>query len=312
MNINETVMGFDSPDLLRQFLAAPKLSICIPAYNEERNIGSLLSQIIRQDIRSAIFQELIVDVSGSTDKTKAIVSDISSRYPMVKIIDIGKRDGIYNSLLRLIDESNGDYIVRIDADVTLRDGVIERLISPLRNGSIGITGCKVLVDTGKNRFVNMVVRTEYTIHNFVSCISPKTTNIQAFKRISDTLPKGFEIEDITLQNHILSKGYKALHVNEGSISISPPDSVRALVLQRIRSIDTQRHYAQKTGLHSPTQSIRLATRAIFSAILKREVNIYPLFVFLLIESAAHVYSYTKELLFGKSEYYVWEQVSGTK
>lgn len=305
-------MTSDSLQLLNQVVSVPKLSICIPAYNEERNIQTLLFQILKQDIHSAILQELIVDVSGSTDKTKAIVSDISNIYQIVKIIDIGKRDGLYNSLLRLIEESRGDYIVRIDADVTLRDGIIERLISPLKNKSIGITGCKILIDPGKNSFVNMIVRTEYTIHNYVSCISPKTTNIQAFKRISGTLPKGFEIDDIALQNYILSEGYNALHINEWSISIRPPDSVSALMLQRIRSIVQQRHYTHKTGIHPPTQSIKIVTRAIFNAILKREVDIYPLFVFLLVESSAHIYSKIKELLFGKAEYYVWDQVSGTK
>lgn len=305
-------MRFDSLQLPNQVVTVPKLSVCIPAYNEERNIRTLLLQILKQDIHTAILQELIVDVSGSTDKTKDIVLDINKVYPIVKVIDIGKRDGLYNSLLRLIDESKGDYIVRIDADVSLREGVIEKLIYPLKSNSIGITGCKILVDTGKNSFVNMIVRTEYTIHNYISCIYPKTTNIQAFKRTPGALPRGFEIEDITLQNHIISKGYKALHVVDGSITIRPPDSVRALILQRIRSIDTQRHYTQKTGLHSPTQSIMFATRAIFKAILNREVNIYPLLVFLLVESSAHIYSYFKELLFGKVKYYVWDQVPGTK
>ena len=312
MNINTTVMGLNSPELLSQYMATPKLSICIPAYNEEKNIEALLLQILKQNIHSALLQEVIVEVSGSTDKTKAIVTDISYKYPIVKIIDVGKRDGIYNSLLRLIDESKGDYIVRIDADVTLREGVIEKLIAPLANDLIGITGCKIVINNGRNSFVNKIVKTEYAIHNHVSCISPKTTNIQAFKRTSGTLPKGFEVEDITLQNHILSKGYRALHVDEELISISPPDSLKALILQRIRSINTQRHYAKRTGLHSPTQSIKLATRAIFNAILKHDVNMYPLFVFLLVESGAHVYSYTKELIFGNDEYYIWDQVPGTK
>ncbi len=290
----------------------PKLSVCIPAYNEERNIEKLLLNILKQDIHSALLLEIIVEVSGSTDKTKAIITDLSKKYPIVRIIDVGSRDGIYNSLLRLIDESKGDYIVRIDADVTLKEGVIERLIAPLSDRSIGITGCKILINSGRNKFVNMVTKTEYTIHNEVSCISPKTTNIQAFKRTSGTLPKGFEIEDITLQNHIISKGYKALYVDEGLISINPPDSIRALLLQRIRSINTQRHYAKETGLHSPTQSIKITGHAIFKTIIKRKVNIYALFVFLLIESSAHIYSYTKELFFGRSKYYTWDQVPGTK
>lgn len=295
-----------------QFNSVPKLSICIPAFNEERNIGCLLHEILLEDIHSAVLQEIIVELSGSTDKTKAIVSEISSEYPLVKIIDIGKRDGLYNSITRLIEESIGDYILRIDADVTLKKGAIEKLVVPLIDKSIGITGCNILINKGRNNFVYMLVKTEYTIHNYISCISPKTTNIQAFKRTSDSIPSGFEIEDITLQNHILSKGYRAMHVNEGLISINPPDSVKALFLQRIRSITTQRHYAKQTGLRSPTQSIKIAGNAILNAILKHDVNIFALFAFIAFESSAHLYSFAKEVFFGREEYYIWDQVSGTK
>jgi len=49
------------------------VSIGIPAYNEEANIGKLLSSLIKQKEAGFIIKEIIVVSDQSTDKTDEIV-----------------------------------------------------------------------------------------------------------------------------------------------------------------------------------------------------------------------------------------------
>lgn len=92
----------------------PKVSIIIPAYNEEVFIGKLLECILQVDIRSIGFErEVIVVDNGSHDRT----SEIVKRFAEVRLFRIetnkGKGDGV-----RLgVRKATGDYILIQDSDL---------------------------------------------------------------------------------------------------------------------------------------------------------------------------------------------------
>jgi glycosyltransferase involved in cell wall biosynthesis len=83
------------------------LSVVIPALNEERHVGSLLSDVLSQT-RSA--DEVIVVDAGSEDGTVSV----AERFPGVVLLG-GRR-------------ANGDVLVFLDADVRLPEGFFEGLL----------------------------------------------------------------------------------------------------------------------------------------------------------------------------------------
>lgn len=62
------------------------VSIGIPAYNEERNIGRLLTAILNQKTQSVNISQIVVVSSGSTDKTDFIVESFSKEDDRVVLI----------------------------------------------------------------------------------------------------------------------------------------------------------------------------------------------------------------------------------
>ncbi len=91
-----------------------KVSIVVPAYNEEAFIGKLLAVILEVDIRAIGFErEIIVVDNGSHDKT----SEIVRQFPEVQLLRIevnkGKGDGVRYG----ISQATGDYILIQDADL---------------------------------------------------------------------------------------------------------------------------------------------------------------------------------------------------
>lgn len=106
----------------------PKVSIVIPAYNEEAFIGKLLQVILDVDIRSIGFErEIIVVDNGSHDKT----SEIVARFPEVRLLRIevnkGKGDGVRHG----IQHASGDYILIQDADLEYDPHDYPALLRPL-------------------------------------------------------------------------------------------------------------------------------------------------------------------------------------
>lgn len=89
-----------------------KFSFIIPVYNCEQYIERCIDSIINQEISC---YEIIAINDGSTDRTLEILKQINERCPMLKIIN-QKNHGVSYARNVGLKESNGDYIIFIDAD----------------------------------------------------------------------------------------------------------------------------------------------------------------------------------------------------
>lgn len=92
----------------------PVLSIVIPAYNEERFIGTLLQQIKAVDLsRFALSKEIIVVDDCSKDRTAAIVE----AEPDVVLLRMPKNGGKGQAVRAGIARATGEYLIIQDADL---------------------------------------------------------------------------------------------------------------------------------------------------------------------------------------------------
>ena len=104
-----------------------ELSIVFPIHNEENNIRSLLSSWSYELVKNKIDYEFVLVEDGSTDKTKKIIKELESQYPIINLSQDEKRyytkavvDGIYNS--------NKEYILCTDSDNQIKvESLIENL-----------------------------------------------------------------------------------------------------------------------------------------------------------------------------------------
>lgn len=113
-----------------------KLTIGIPALNEEENIQELLLNLISQDQSNYKLEEIIVVSDGSTDNTVKKVLDLNN--PLIKVEDKKERSGKLKSINHIIDMAQGDVIALIDADVipTSRS-VFDKLLEPfIKNANV--------------------------------------------------------------------------------------------------------------------------------------------------------------------------------
>ncbi len=102
-----------------------KLSIIIPARNEEKNIGLLLTDLQRQSI--SIHEIICVD-DASTDDTKEVVE--SFRVSLIALQS--KPQGWHGKNWACASGANaatGDILLFLDADVRLQENAIEKLIA---------------------------------------------------------------------------------------------------------------------------------------------------------------------------------------
>lgn len=98
-----------------------KLSVVIPAFNEEKYIGSCLDELITT-AGNDIYEIIVVD-NASTDKTAAV----AHRYKGVKVVK-EKQKGLTKARQAGLLAAKGDLIAYIDADTHVKKGWFHRVI----------------------------------------------------------------------------------------------------------------------------------------------------------------------------------------
>jgi glycosyltransferase involved in cell wall biosynthesis len=97
-----------------------KITIGIPALNEEKNIGLLLQSIANQSSGDYIIDKVIVVSDGSTDKTVEIAKAFTDKLQLQIIIN-PERIGQAQSQNKIFDYSDSNYVLLLNADVLPAD-----------------------------------------------------------------------------------------------------------------------------------------------------------------------------------------------
>ncbi|SEL92747.1 Glycosyl transferase family 2 [Aquimarina amphilecti] len=114
-------------------ISVPSVSVLIPARNEEENIGALLKQLSTFEYSML---EIIVYNDHSTDKTESIIKHWAALKSNIKLINgdalpkgwLGKNHACH----QLAQAATGEILLFLDADVSVKKGVIKRSISYLQ------------------------------------------------------------------------------------------------------------------------------------------------------------------------------------
>ena len=123
-----------------------KLSIIIPAYNEEKRIQTTLERLSERLTGPC---EILV-VSESTDKTNDIVLNFSKTAPMVKLIKSEKRLGKGGAFKKGAENSHGEIVVLLDSDLPVFISDVENMVSSVGEVDVAVAsreieGTRILV-----------------------------------------------------------------------------------------------------------------------------------------------------------------------
>lgn len=99
------------------------ISVIIPLYNKEREIGDTLRSVLAQTLRPA---EIVVVDDGSTDRSADIVREIAAANPLVRLVPQANA-GECAARNRAIAETTGEYIALLDADDQWRPGFLQEI-----------------------------------------------------------------------------------------------------------------------------------------------------------------------------------------
>jgi glycosyltransferase involved in cell wall biosynthesis len=123
-----------------------KLSIVIPAYNEEKRIKSTLESLVNRFNSSC---EIIV-VSESNDKTDYIVTEFSKTSAVIKLLASSQRLGKGGAFKKGVRNAHGEIVMLLDSDLPVPISDVEKVISLMKRVDVAVAsreveGTKILV-----------------------------------------------------------------------------------------------------------------------------------------------------------------------
>lgn len=111
---------------------APKVSVCIVTYNQEKYIRQCLESVLNQDIDFDI--EIVIADDLSTDQTRKIISEFKNRYPTIIKTHFHQANiGPYKNFVFVHQQALGEYIAHIDGDDYCLPGKLKIQASILDN-----------------------------------------------------------------------------------------------------------------------------------------------------------------------------------
>ncbi|HET7892807.1 MAG TPA: glycosyltransferase family 2 protein [Candidatus Sulfotelmatobacter sp.] len=124
-----------------------RLSVVMPVYNEQ----ATLKQVVERVLAVPLEIEVICIDDGSTDGSRAILSELSSHHPQVRALLQPKNMGKGAALRRGIQEATGDFVIIQDADLEYDPSDYPALLVPLIEGKADVVYGSRFLGSGPHR-----------------------------------------------------------------------------------------------------------------------------------------------------------------
>ncbi|MBF0330360.1 MAG: glycosyltransferase family 2 protein [Candidatus Omnitrophica bacterium] len=144
-----------------------KLSVLIPAYNEEKTIVQVVEAVKAVALPAGMMREIIVVNDGSSDQTARVLECFRAD-PLVKVFHQSPNQGKTEALKRGIAESTGDLVLVQDADLEYSPSEYPNLLKPLLDGRADVVYGSRFMGTirhmkGVNRWANVLSNITFTL-----------------------------------------------------------------------------------------------------------------------------------------------------
>ncbi len=208
MGKSKTEEYFKSDEAVSDFL----LAIIVVSYNSKEYLEKCIDSIIRfiPEAGKELIEIIIVD-NNSTDGSRELIEDFSSRFAFFRSIMNDKNMGFAYANNQAITSSSADYFFLLNSDTEVYENslknVLEFIKKDVPSEKIGILGPKIINSDGTiqnscRRFPSLV---NAAAHNILSLINPDNRFSRQYKMADADRDKSFETDWVSGSAMIISK-----------------------------------------------------------------------------------------------------------
>jgi len=209
-----------------------KISVLVPAHNEEKNIFNCLNSLCAQNL--APF-EIIVINDNSSDSTQKIVKNFQAHHKIVKLVNRKECKGYTYAIMTGLEHAKGNVIAILDADSTAPDNWTKNIIKAFADKNVGCVG-GLYIPSNTSKWMPFLEKLYILYSHDKNKIRGLAGTNLAFDRrksnqinIFKTVPK-FSI-DKHIQEKFRQEGIKIKYLRQNFVFSKAPETMRAYVKQ---------------------------------------------------------------------------------
>lgn len=281
------------------------------AHNEAANVGALLDRLLSQRLSRARIEEIIVVASGCTDGTGSEVAARAARDARVILITEPERRGKAAAVNLFLERARCEICALVGADTLPESDALERLIAPLADPGVGMSGARIVPLNSKNTFTGYAVHFLWEMHHQLALRRPKCGEAVAFRRVFDSIPETTVVDEPQIEALVHAAGLRTVYAHDAVVYNLGPDTAREILMRRRSITAGYIELSRRTRYRTATQ----ARRAVFAAVLRnilagREPALFALGA-LALEAAARALGFL-DFHLGRTPRHIWPMAPSTK
>jgi len=219
----------------------PLVTVVIPAFNEEAQVGGAIEALLAQDYPAARRQILILS-DASSDSTDDIVREYSAKG--VELLRMPTRLGKTAAENASVSHIRGEIVINSDASIRLHPGAVSALVAAMTDPTVGVASTRDVSVTAHEKVelsaeagyvgYEMLIRSlETRAHGIVGASGSGYAIRTALHRhpVRKDLSRDFSAA-LTAQRH----GFRAVAVSEAIAFVPRTASLRSEYRRKVRTI----------------------------------------------------------------------------
>lgn len=137
--VTETTLAMLTP----RRMPSEKVSLIMPAFNEEASIGSLTDRLVKIAKELGIKNEIVLVDDGSKDRTGQICDDLAKKHDTVRSTHHSKNLGKTKAFETGVSKATGDVVVLLETDWQYDPRDLVSLLMPLSENYDAVNGWRI-------------------------------------------------------------------------------------------------------------------------------------------------------------------------
>jgi biofilm PGA synthesis N-glycosyltransferase PgaC len=207
------------------------ISICVPAYNEGKNIEQILHALVEQRTQFIHINKIVVVSSASTDETDSIVEQFAHKYSYIFLIRQRERKGKASAINAGLGIISDDIVVIESADTVPDSDCIEHLCTPfIKEKKLGMVGGAPHPVNDKNTFLGYIIHSWWWFHRHI----PRFGEIIAYRNVLQRISTTTAVDEAYIQAKMIKLNYKIKHIDSAIVRNKGAETIGDLIKQRRR------------------------------------------------------------------------------
>lgn len=241
-------------------------SVCVTAYNEEENIGALMSALVDQHLHDVEIVEIIVVASACTDNTVPIVQSFVEGDPRVKLIEQERREGKTAAINLFLAEAQCDVCVLESGDTIPHEYAVEHMVRMFRDPTVGMVGAqKVAVDT-PDHIAGLLSHLRLRMEHELCLEIPRLGEMIAFRKVFDAIPADVAMDEAFVEAIVVEHGMQVQYAPDAIVYNTGPTNIPDFIRQRRRNHAGHLYLKHKYGYAVSSMKKRRVLRIAYKEV----------------------------------------------